>query len=59
MDQTKLNVDLGRIKLIWNTNEFKEHVYFFEEKESEFLLENQISVWEKYIENNFDEFKIS
>ena len=59
MDQTKLNVDLGRIKLIWNTNEFKENVYFFEEKESEFLLENQISVWEKYIESNFDEFKAS
>ena len=57
IDKNKLNVELGKIKLIWNTNDSKENVYFFKEIESEYLLENPIFLWEKYIENNFEEFK--
>ena len=57
MNKKKFNVEIGKIKLVWNTHDLKENEYYFEEKESEYLLDNPINVWENYIENKLDEFK--
>ena len=51
-----LNVEIGKIKLFWTCNDLKEYEYFFEEKESSYLLDNPTYTWEKYIENNLKEY---
>ena len=56
VNKNKINVEIGKIKLVCTSNELKEKVYFFSEKESEYLLDNPIYIWENYIESNFDEF---
>ena len=51
-----LNVEIGKIKLFWTCNDLKEYEYFFEEKESSYLMDNPTYIWEKYIENNLKEY---
>ena len=55
-NKNELNVEIGKIKLVWTCNNLKEYEYFFEEKESSYLLDNPTYIWEKYIENNLKEY---
>ena len=57
-NKNKLSVEIGKIKLIWKSNDLKEYEYYFEENEGRYLLENPPYVWENYIENKFSEFTI-
>ena len=57
VNKNKINVEIGKIKLVCTSNELKEKVYYFSEKESEYLLDNPIYIWENYIESNFEEFE--
>ena len=55
-NKNKLNVEIGKIKLLWTCNDLKEYEYYFEEKESSFLLDNPTYIWEKYIESNLKDY---
>ena len=55
-NKNKLNVEIGKIKLILTCNDLKEYEYYFEENESSYLLDNPTNIWEKYIENHLEEY---
>ena len=55
-NKNKLNVEIGKIKLVLTCNDLKEYEYYFEEKESSYLLDNPTNIWEKYIENHLEEY---
>ena len=55
--EKNLNIEIGKIKLFWTCQDLEEYEYCFEEKESQYLLKHPFYIWEKFIENNFNEYK--
>ena len=52
-----LNVEIGKIKLVFTNNDLKKYEYCFEDEDNSYLLDNTTNIWEKYIENNLDKYK--
>ena len=58
INKDKINVEIGRLKLIWINNDLKEYDYLLEENESQYLLDNPPNEWENYIESNLGEYTL-
>ena len=56
-DEKNINIELGKMKLIWTEKDLKEYEYIFEDKENQYLLDNPSYLWNKYIETRIDKFK--
>ena len=52
-----INIQIGKMKLIWTEKDLNEYVYIFEEKENQYLLDNPLFIWRDFIQNRFDKFK--
>ena len=52
-----LNIEFGKMKLVWTEQDLNDYEYILKEKEHQYLLDNPIYIWREYIENRIDKFK--
>ena len=52
-----LNIEFGKMKLIWTEKNLEDYEYIFEEKENQYLLDNPSFIWREYIQERIDKIK--
>ena len=52
-----LNIEFGKMKLIWTEKNLEDYEYIFEEKENQYLLDNPSFIWREYIQDRIDKIK--
>jgi len=52
-----LNIEFGKMKLIWTEINLEDYEYIFEEKENQYLLDNPSFIWREYIQDRIDKIK--